>query len=143
MASREHPVRALDALRADPRADLLDTETMKRARGWSDEQWTAEQARLVERGLLEPDRSLAERGAGALDAAEAFTNRRAIGPWQHLDDDALREIAGLLVPIALACAPVYGQPNPIGMPEPWDPIDDPDATSVAEIISRHAISQPA
>jgi hypothetical protein len=121
----------------------LDAGTMKRARGWSDEQWTAEQEKLVERGLLGPDHSLARTGADALDTAEALTNHLAIGPWQHLDDTELRGIAGLLLPIALACAPLYGHPNPIGMPEPWDPIQDPDATSVPEKISRQKTTPQA
>ena len=113
----------------------LDAATMKKARGWSDEQWAAEEGQLVGRGLLESDLSLSRKGADALDTAEALTNHLALGPWQHLDDDALREIAGLLLPIALACAPLFGHPNPIGMPEPWDPIADPSANSVPEIIS--------
>lgn len=112
----------------------LDPATMKRARGWDDEQWAAEESRLVGRGLLNPDCSLSREGLTALNTAEALTNRLALGPWQHLNDDGLRDIADLLRPIAVACASLYPHPNPIGMPEPWDPVEDPDATSVPETI---------
>lgn len=108
----------------------LDAEGMKKARGWTNDEWDAEVRRLVERELLRPDGTITAAATDALRTAEHLTNRLAIGPWAQLDDDELRQVATLLRPIAGACTPLYPRPNPIGMPEPWDAATDPEARSV-------------
>jgi hypothetical protein len=110
----------------------LDATSMKKARGWTDEEWDAEAARLVERGLLRTDHRIAPEGADLLNRAEDLTNRLAVGPLVGLDDDAVREIARILAPVALAVAPLFPYPNPIGMPKSWDPVADPDAREIAD-----------
>ena len=110
----------------------LDATSMKKARGWTDEEWDAEVARLVERGLLRPDRRIAPAGVELLNRAEELTNRLAVGPLAGLTDAELLEVARKLAPVARAVTSLMPQPNPIGMPESWDPDADPEAHHVAE-----------
>ncbi|WP_439376923.1 SCO6745 family protein [Amycolatopsis lexingtonensis] len=60
------------------------TATAKLTRGWSDEQWAAAEARLVERGLLDAESLLTEAGAAVRDRVEIATEAAARGPWEHL-----------------------------------------------------------
>jgi hypothetical protein len=110
----------------------LDAATMKAARGWTDAEWDAEQARLVDRGLIRPDGRVSGRGAALIDRAEEETNRLAVAPWSALSDDEIGEVGRILHPLAAACAATYPQPNPIGMPMPWDPAADPEARLIPE-----------
>ncbi|RKR75663.1 SCO6745 family protein [Frondihabitans australicus] len=99
----------------------LDAASMRAARGWSDEQWAQERARLAETGLLRADHTVSPWGLAALARAEEATNRLALGPWAAMSDDEIVGVARLLSPIARACSVVYPRPNPIGLPLPWDP----------------------
>jgi hypothetical protein len=109
----------------------LDAASMKRARGWTDEEWDAEAERLIERGLLGPDHRIAPAGVELLNRAEELTNRLATGPLAEFTDAELLAVAKNLAPIARAVTSLMPQPNPIGMPESWDPWTDPDAELVA------------
>jgi hypothetical protein len=109
----------------------LDATSMKRARGWTDEEWDSEAVRLVERGLLGSDRRIAPAGVELLNQAEELTNRLATGPLESLDGAALLEVARSLAPVARAVTSLMPQPNPIGMPESWDPVSDPEAELIA------------
>lgn len=108
----------------------LDPATMKRARGWSEEEWGACVEDLRERGLLTADGAPSSLGVAALNRAEALTNRLALAPWEHLDDTAVADVARVLAPIARACGSIFPYPNPIGMPQPWDPERDPQAAAI-------------
>jgi hypothetical protein len=69
----------------------------KRTRGWSEEQWTATQDRLRERGLLDQAGDLTQAGAALRDEAEALTDRLDAAPYNHLGPAAtarLTELAG-------------------------------------------------
>lgn len=114
----------------------LDATSMKKARGWTDEEWDAEAARLIERGLLATNRRITPAGADLLDQAEALTNRLAIGPLASLSDDDIRSIAAKLHPVASAVASLFPYPNPIGMPVSWNPEADPDAALIAQSPTR-------
>jgi hypothetical protein len=113
----------------------VDTEadTMKRARGWTEEQWTAQVDDLVRRGLLAEDGTITEAGSAAVDNAERLTNRLALSPWRTFDDDALVRIAEVIAPVAHACGSYFPHPNPIGMPRPWHPQTDPGALAISEL----------
>ena len=108
----------------------LDAPTMQRLRGWTDPEWADEVDRLVARGLLDSATSITSSGAEALNTAEAQTNRMALTPWFGLSDDDLRDVARALAPVSRACGVLFPYPNPIGMSQPWDPDEDPDAASV-------------
>jgi hypothetical protein len=109
----------------------LDATSMKKARGWTDEEWESEAARLVERGLLGADHRVAPAGIDLLNRAEEITNRLATGPLDSLDDAALLEVARRIAPVAHAVTALMPQPNPIGMPESWDPDGDREANQIA------------
>jgi hypothetical protein len=111
----------------------LEPGAMQKARGWTDEEWEAEGDLLVSRGLLDSGRRITASGADALNRVEHVTNHLAVGPWAHLDDAGLIDIARLLSPIAESVADVFPYPNPIGMPHPWNPDADPAAASVPEV----------
>jgi hypothetical protein len=110
----------------------LDAEAMKKARGWTDDEWSAEADRLVGRGLLTSDRRVTEQGAALLNRAEHDTNRLATQPLQKLSDDEILDVARRLAPIARAVSSLFPYPNPIGMPQSWDPTGDPEAQLIAE-----------
>jgi hypothetical protein len=110
----------------------LDATAMQRSRGWSDDEWQAGRQDLIARGLIGSDSRITAAGSAAVATAEHLTNELAVGPWAHLDDAGLREIALLLRPLATAAGALFPYPNPIGMPEPWDPDSDPDARRIAQ-----------
>jgi hypothetical protein len=110
----------------------IDAATMKRARGWTDEQWEHAADALVVRGLLGTDGIATPDGLAALRRTENLTNRLALQPWESEDDQGIRRIAELLHPISSACATIFPYPNPIGIPQPWDAATDPDAVTVPE-----------
>lgn len=108
----------------------LDATAMQRSRGWSDDEWEAARQDLCVRGFVGADGRITAEGSAAIATAEHLTNTLAVGPWAHLDDAGLHEIALLLRPLATAVGALFPYPNPIGMPEPWDPESDPDALQI-------------
>jgi hypothetical protein len=109
----------------------LDATSMKKARGWTDEEWDAEAQSLVGRGLLGSDRRITPAGSELLARAEELTNRLAVGPIAGLEDTAILDVARRLAPVANAVSSLLPQPNPIGMPISWDPDADPEARRIA------------
>ncbi|MET4781952.1 hypothetical protein [Glaciihabitans sp. UYNi722] len=110
----------------------LEATTMRRVRGWSDAEWDAQVEDLVARGLLTASLDVTAAGSAALDNAEHVTNRLAEPPWRALGDDLTR-IGRLIAPIAHACGKIFPYPNPIGMPQPWNPESDPVAEAIPEV----------
>ncbi|WP_199183963.1 hypothetical protein [Cryobacterium sp. Y57] len=108
----------------------LDAMSVRKSRGWTEEEWAIEVEKLVARGLLTGQGDISEHGKAAIERAEHITNRLAIGPWRGLNDDEIAGIARTLAPIARACQTVFPFPNPIGMPQPWNPNLDPNASAV-------------
>ena len=87
-------------------------------RGWTDEQWDNALAGLADRGWVAADGQLTNAGQAAHDAVEDATDRAAARPWARLGADATAELAGVLTPLAKACAAVLPYPSPIGVPAP-------------------------
>ena len=108
----------------------IDATSVRKARGWTEEQWAIEVDELSARGLLAGQGQITEKGTAALDRAEQVTNRLAVRPWSGVTDDEIADVARTLAPIARACQTVFPFPNPIGMPQPWVPNLDPNASSV-------------
>lgn len=94
----------------------LDRETMQNVRGWTDEDWSAAQARLVDRGLLEADGRPTAAGNERFLAAEEATNVGAEAPWTALTAAEAGRLQELLTPIAAVCRSVIPSGNPIGLP---------------------------
>ena len=59
-------------------------DAAKLTRGWSDEQRTAAERDLRERGLLDGEGALTEAGVALRDRVETATEAAARGPWRHL-----------------------------------------------------------
>ena len=96
----------------------LRREDLQPVRGWTDEQWDNALAGLADRGWVGPDGRLTAAGQAAHDAVEDATDRAAARPWARLGADATAELAGVLTPLAKACAAVLPYPSPIGVPAP-------------------------
>lgn len=93
-------------------------EQMQPARGWTDEQWDAAEARLASRGLLRPDGTATTAGVTLHRQIEHATDVAAARPWAALREGQADRLADLLVPVTTACAAVLPVPNPIGVPAP-------------------------
>ncbi|MGI9008336.1 MAG: SCO6745 family protein [Streptosporangiaceae bacterium] len=85
-------------------------------RGWADEQWDQAAARLAGRGLVDADGTATAAGAALLAGAERVTDAAASRPWR--DREFAADLAGVLYPIAVACAAELPALNPIGVPAP-------------------------
>ena len=94
---------------------------MQPARGWTDDEWDAAAARLIGRGLLQPDGAATAAGKELHLSIEAATDQAAARPWARLPGTGADELAELLLPIARACAAVLPFPNPVGVPAPVPP----------------------
>jgi hypothetical protein len=72
----------------------------------------------VERGWIGPDGELTPAARDAHAAVEAATDRAAARPWGRLGPAGAKELAGVLTPVAQACAAAIPYPTPIGVPAP-------------------------
>ncbi len=97
------------------RASLdLDRAVLQPSRGWTDEEWDAAQARLVERGWLTGDGAATEAARTAQTDIEFATDRAAAGPWRALSEQEFATLVEELTPLAASVG--LPQPNPIGVP---------------------------
>ena len=96
----------------------LSREVLQPIRGWSDEEWDQAAARLAGRGWLGEDGRVTPEGTAARQAVEDATDRAAARAWARLGPAATEELAGLLAPVARACAAELPFPNPVGVPQP-------------------------
>ena len=94
----------------------IHRETMQAVRGWTDEEWAAAQARLVERGLLDGDGKATAAGDELFTTAEDATNAAAEAPWTGLGPSRVERVQELLTPIARVCRTVIPDINPMGLP---------------------------
>ncbi|WP_432039454.1 SCO6745 family protein [Streptomyces cucumeris] len=75
-----------------------------RTRGWNEDEWTAAQDRLRDRGLLTADNELTEAGTELRAALENETDRLDAAPYEHLGAAGvarLTELAGAFTTTAL------------------------------------------
>ena len=96
----------------------LRREGLQPVRGWTDEAWDNALTGLADRGWVGADGRLTDAGQAAHDAVENATDWAAARPWARLGADATAELAGVLTPLAKACAAVVPYPNPVGVPIP-------------------------
>jgi hypothetical protein len=96
----------------------LSRELLQPVRGWADEDWDRAAARLTSRDWLDEDGRLTPEGAAVRRAVEDATDLAAARPWDRLGAAATEELAGLLAPVARACATELPFPNPVGVPAP-------------------------
>jgi len=113
-------------------------EDLQPIRGWSDEEWDAARAQLTDRGLIGPDGGITEAGRAAHAAVEEATDRAAARPWARLGPEGTAALAGVLLPVARACAREIPYPSPIGVPVPGSPV--PASPGEAESGRTSAVS---
>ncbi|MEV5436990.1 hypothetical protein AB0K80_13315 [Streptomyces sp. NPDC052682] len=73
-------------------------------RGWTEQEWDAAVARLRDRGLLDGDAELTEKGAALREEIEQETDRLDRAPYEHLGPDGvarLTELASTFARVAL------------------------------------------
>ncbi|MGW2374179.1 MULTISPECIES: SCO6745 family protein [Kitasatospora] len=90
-------------------------EVLQPMRGWTDQEWVAATARLVERGWLTAEGAVTELGRNRHRSLEDATDLAAGRVWEDLPDGELDRLTALLRPIAAICRdrmPV----NPLAMP---------------------------
>jgi Helix-turn-helix family len=78
-------------------------EYMQKARGWSEEEWTAARGRLSDRGLL-ADGAVTEAGKQLRADIEQRTDELAEVPWRTLGQEKTQRLAELLRPLAKSLA---------------------------------------
>lgn len=70
-------------------------DAAKLTRGWSDEQWTAAEQGLRDRGILDGEGALTAEGVAVRDRVEAATEAASRGPWDHLGPEKLARLEEL------------------------------------------------
>lgn len=97
------------------------------ARGWTDEEWTAAEERLVAKGWLTPERIATEHATATFRTVEEATDRAALGPWRALGAERTARLRELLDPIATRCRTIIPAKAPIGLPAQRDSARDASA----------------
>lgn len=98
----------------------VDAPTLRRFRGWTDDEWADAERRLRERGLLDVHGSLTAAGLSLHMSVEEATDRLADGPWAALPVSRRERLFTLLRELAVALEGPGGlvYPNPIGVGRP-------------------------
>ncbi len=95
MALQLHGLGGLEALVTHTATGRgFTVEAAQRTRGWSAEEWTAAQARLTERGLLD-EHGLTEDGVALRGAVEEATDMLSVQPFEHLGADRTGRVVEL------------------------------------------------
>jgi hypothetical protein len=98
----------------------VDAETIRRFRGWTEQEWSEGRERLRERGIVDESGALTADGRGLHTAIEEATDRLAGGPWEHLEEPRRERLFELLAGLAARLEGEGGlvYPNPIGVGRP-------------------------
>jgi hypothetical protein len=87
-----------DALVLHAGTGEVPVEMLRLTRAWSDQQWADAIASLAERGLVEADGALTEKGAAYRDAVEQGTDMRDLAHWEALGEERCQELRHLVRP---------------------------------------------
>jgi hypothetical protein len=98
----------------------VDGPTIRRFRGWTEEEWAEGVARLQRRGALDAAGGLTDAGRALRNDVESMTDRLAADPWESLDEAPREHLFATLRKLALLLENEDGirYPNPIGVPRP-------------------------
>ncbi len=98
----------------------LDAATMRRFRGWTEEEWDQGVERLRARGILDTAGALTSEGRWLRTDVEEMTDRLAQDAWDALDEPSRdRLFAGLRrLAVRLESPDGIQYPNPIGVSRP-------------------------
>lgn len=107
------------SVESDPGLRAGRTAAVRRARGWTDEEWDRAEAALASRGLLDDDGGATAEGFALHARIESVTDDLAAQPFRDgLTDAGLLLLPTVLRPLALAIhrSGLIPMPNPIGLP---------------------------
>lgn len=76
-----------------------NTEFVRTTRGWSEDEWSAAEGRLRDRGLLTADGALSEDGRALRQHVEDETDTHAVQGWAHLGADGCHRLYELAAPL--------------------------------------------
>lgn len=98
----------------------IDAPTIRRFRGWSEEEWDAGVGRLKDRGILDAAGALTEGGRALRIDVEATTDRLASDVWDTMDEPSREQLFSRLRRLATLLESPDGifYPNPIGVTRP-------------------------
>ena len=92
-----------------PLGEGLPLPLLRASRGWSDEEWSAAQQRLRDRGLLDADGNHTAAGRTQREQIEGLTDRAAVAPWEQLGAERTNRLRDLVRPWSKAItADVFG-----------------------------------
>jgi helix-turn-helix protein len=95
-------------------------EVLQPNRGWSDEEWSAAQTRLVKREILDEAGNLTPSGYALRQAIEERTDQLALLPWRALGEAKCTRLLQLVQPLSARIVEQKGipLPNPMGVSWP-------------------------
>jgi hypothetical protein len=83
-------------------AGLVPRDIFGASRHYDDAEWSDVSARLVDRGLLDPDGNLTTLGREMRSNVEESTDQSALSAYDSLDDEQLQFLVDALVPLSRA-----------------------------------------
>jgi len=83
-------------------AGVVPRDVFGVARHYDDAEWDSISARLVGRGLLDPDGNVTPRGKAIRSDVEDRTDTLALSAYNALDDEQLQELIDALIPLTRA-----------------------------------------
>ncbi|MCA1598397.1 MAG: hypothetical protein LC769_05155 [Chloroflexi bacterium] len=92
----------IEALITYTAAGNAPASSLRKQRGWSEDEWAAGEARLRERGWLDADGALTAEGRARRDAVEERTDELARAPWDHLGADRCARLREIVRPLSKA-----------------------------------------
>jgi len=97
-----------------------DAATIRRFRGWTEEEWDAGVERLRSRGILDTEGALTAEGRAIRGAVEETTDRLASDVWEEMDEPSREHLFGALHRLSSLLEHPDGirYPNPIGVSRP-------------------------
>ncbi len=101
-------------------AGTLPRDVIQPVRGWSDDEWSAAEAGLRDRGLLDRAGRATDAGTDRLGRIEAATDELAASPWRRLGAARTARLGALVGPLSRAIVDggEFPVPNPVGAPSP-------------------------
>jgi hypothetical protein len=97
-----------------------DVATIRRFRGWTEEEWDQGVERLRNRGILDAAGGLSDEGRALRNAVEQMTDRLAGDVWEATDEPAREHLFASLHRLSTLLEDPDGirYPNPIGVSRP-------------------------
>ncbi|MDQ4065483.1 MAG: hypothetical protein M3161_05495 [Actinomycetota bacterium] len=92
-------------------------EMLRVNRGWSEDEWAAARAALVDRGILTGDGSLTAEGSALRERVERLTDELSSPPWERVGAEATARFATAMARIvrSIVGGGALPSPNPMGL----------------------------